>query len=98
MDDWFLEEFGPYGFSLTPMIYDPNSFAPNKSVIDPNGVLTHVKVTPELADDLKGWGVAHDFVTEAYKDLIRQTLKTTYPEIFKPKDFIPQQRLGKFKF
>ena len=33
LEEWFLEEFGPLGFSLTPMMYSPESFEPFLEVI-----------------------------------------------------------------
>lgn len=98
MDDWFLVEFGPYGFRLSPTIYNPDSFSPTKKVIHPDGFPTPVMLTPELADDLRGWGISYEYMVETYKDHIRQTLSNMYPEVFGSKDFSPKQRLEQFKF
>ena len=98
MNEWFLEEFGPYGLTLSSTIYDPYNFSPHKKVILPNGYFTRISLTPELADDLRGWGVTYESQVEGYRELIRQELYRQYPEIFKPKDFKPKENLLKFKF
>ena len=98
MNEWFLEEFGPYGLTLSSTIIDAYTFSPCKKVVLPNGYVTRIKLTPELADDLRGWGVTYESQVEDYRGLIRQELYRQYPEIFKPKDFKPKENLLKFKF
>ncbi len=98
MEKWFLEEFGPYGFTLSITQYNPYTFSPSKVVIAPSGWFTRIRLTPELADDLRGWGVTYESQVEGYRELIRQELYRQYPEVFKPKDFTPKQNLSKFKF
>lgn len=98
MEEWFLEEFGPYGFKVTHTVYNPDTFIPCKQVIHPDGFKTRVNLTPELANDLRGWGVTYESQVEDYRELIRQELYRQYPEIFKPKDFKPKQNLNQFKF
>jgi len=98
MNEWFLEEFGPYGLTLSNTVYDPYNFSPYKKVVLPNGYFTRIKLTPELADDLRGWGVTYESQVEGYRELIRQELYRQYPEVFKPKDFKPKENLLKFKF
>lgn len=98
MNEWFLEEFGPYGFTLSNTVYDAYNFSPHKRVIHPNGYFTRISLTPELADDLRGWGVTYESQVEGYRELIRQELYRQYPEVFKPKDFKPKENLLKFKF
>lgn len=98
MNEWFLEEFGPYRVTLSNTVYDPYNFSPHKMVVLPNGYVTRIKLTPELADDLRGWGVTYESQVEDYRELIRQELYRLYPEVFKPKDFKPKENLLKFKF
>ena len=98
MYEWFLEEFGPYGFTLTQTLYDPETFSPSKKVIHPNGYFTRINLTPELANDLRGWGVTYESQVEDYRELIRQELYRQYPEVFKPKDFKPIEILPKLNF
>jgi hypothetical protein len=98
MNEWFLEEFGPYGFTLSVTMYNPENFSPSKKVIHPNGYFTRISLTPELANDLRGWGVTYESQVEGYRELIRQELYRQYPEVFKPKDFLPKQNLSQFKF
>jgi hypothetical protein len=98
MNEWFLEEFGPYGFTLSNTVYDPYNFSPHKRVIHPNGYITRISLTPELANDLRGWGVTYESQVEYYRELIRQELYRQYPKVFKPKDFKPKENLLKFKF
>ena len=92
LEEWFLEEFGPLGFSLTPMMYSPESYEPFLEVIYEGEVLPHIKITPELAMDLSDiYGV--DAVGE-YRNLVRSLILR---EEKKPKDFKPTQKLNKFK-
>ena len=99
MDEWFLEEFGPYGFTLTQTLYDPDTFTPCKKVIHPKGFLTSINLTPEIANDVNGWSVpSKEWVIEECKILIREHLLNTYPEVFERKDFLPKQNLDQFKF
>ena len=98
MEEWFLNEFGPYGFRLSATIYDPETFSPTKKVIDPNGRFTRVKLTPELANDLSGWGMTYESQVEEYREMFKETLYHLYPEIFKPKDFRPIKKIPKLSF
>ena len=106
MNEWFLEEFGPYGFTLSVTMYDPETFSPSKKVIHPKGFKTSINLTEESAsgsflggNDLNGWSVSSkEWVIEECKILIRESLLNTYPEVFKPKDFKPKENLLKFKF
>jgi len=52
MEDWFLEEFGPYGFTLTQTLYDPDTFTPCKKVIHPKVFFTSINLTEEITNDL----------------------------------------------
>lgn len=95
--EWFLEEFGPYGITLSPTIYNPYNFSPGKRVLLPNGYCTLITLTPELADDLRGWGVTYESQVEGYRELIRQELYRQHPEVFKSKDFKPKKNLKKWE-
>lgn len=52
--EWFDREFGPFGFSLTPTIYDPCDFTPKKGILytNKNGVTTKLKtmIDPTMVD------------------------------------------------
>ena len=99
MEEWFLEEFGPYGFTLTHTLYNADTFTPCKQVIHPNGFKTSIILTEEITNDLNGWSVSpKEWLIEECKILIRESLLNTYPEVFKPKDFKPKENLLKFKF
>ena len=106
MGEWFLEEFGPYGFTLTQTLYSPDTFTPCKQVIHPKGFKTSINLTEESAsgsflggNDLNGWSVSSkEWVIEECKILIREHLLNTYPEVFERKDFLPKQNLDQFKF
>ena len=99
MEEWFLEEFGPYGFTVTQTLYDPYTFTPCRQVIHPNGFKTRINLTPDLVDDFNGWSVpSKEWVIEEHKVIIREYLLSTYPEVFERKDFTPKQKLEQFKF
>ena len=99
MEEWFLEEFGPYGFKVTPTLYNPDTFTPCKKVIHPKGFLTSINLTADLINDINGWSVpSKEWVIEEHKVIIREYLLSTYPEVFEKKDFTPKQRLEQFKF
>lgn len=99
MEEWFLEEFGPYGFTLTQTLYDPDTFTACKKVIHPKGFKTSINLTDEITNDLNGWSITHSLDdTEECKILIREHLLNTYPEVFERKDFTPKQKLEQFKF
>lgn len=97
MEEWFLEEFGPYGFKVTPTLYSPDTFTPCKKVIHPKGFLTSINLMEEITNDLDGW-FSKEWAIEQFKFLIRKHLLNTYPEVFERKDFTPRQKLEQFKF
>jgi hypothetical protein len=100
MNEWFLEEFGPYGFTLSNTVYDPYNFMPCKVVMvrDGNGLFkTNIKITPELADDLQGYGMTYDHHVEALRELIRMEIRRQYNHLMNI-DFKPKQKLDHFKF
>jgi hypothetical protein len=98
MDDiieWFESEFGPLGFSLTPTMYNPDTFSPIKGVRfrSPNGgpmLLTRIRVTPNI-----------DIPIDEYKELIRNEivffLENEISVINKEKDFKPTKKIHKLK-
>ena len=51
IEEWFLNEFVDWGFSLSPMIFNPEDFSPCRMVLweDQNGrtMNTGIKITPE---------------------------------------------------
>lgn len=99
MEEWFLEEFGPYGFTVTQTLYYPYTFTPCKHVIHPKGFKTSINLTDEITNDLNGWPISSkEWVIEEHKVIIREYLLSTYPEVFEKKDFTPKQRLEQFKF
>ena len=100
MEDWFLSEFGPYGFTLSPTMYDPYNFMPCKVVMVRDGnelFKTNIKITPELADDLQGYGMTYDHHVEALRELIRMEVRRQYGHLMNI-DFKPKQKLDHFKF
>lgn len=99
MKEWFLNEFGSYGFTVTPIEYDPNTFTPCMKVIHPKGFKTRINLIPDLVDDLNGWSVpSREWVIEEMCNIIREELYRSYPEVFERKDFLPKQKLEQFKF
>jgi hypothetical protein len=101
MEEWFLSEFGRYGFTLSPTMYNPYTFTPCKVVMvrDRNGLLfkTNIKITPELADDLQGYGMSYDHHVEGLRELIRMEIRKQYGHLMNI-DFKPKQKLNHFKF
>ena len=112
IEEWFLNELGHLGFSLTPTMYNPENFAPIKGIlytypINDQGNRRCVKlrtyVTPYLVQDVVGIGID---MAEDYRDLIVRELQREVEDlglpipnfgILKPKDFKPKQKLNKFK-
>jgi hypothetical protein len=112
LTEWFLGELGHLGFSLTPTMYNPENFAPIKSIlytypINDQGNRRCVKlrtyVTTDLVQDVVGIGID---MAEDYRDLIVRELQREVEDlglpipnfgILKPKDFKPKQKLNKFK-
>ncbi len=94
IEEWFLEEFGHLGFDLTPMMYCPVSFTPARRVIYEGEEVPHIRITPEVAQDLSSaFGVD---VVEELRNYIREVL-LRFLEERKDKDFKPMQKLNKFK-
>ena len=98
MYEWFENEFGRYGFTLSVTVYDLNTFYPCKKIIHPNGYFTKLTISPDLANDLHAWGRTFDDNVNELRELIKEELMRLYPEVFKYKDFTPKQERIKFKF
>lgn len=95
-EEWFYSEFGQYGFTLSPTMYDAITFCPMKLVQSPDrSIRGRIKITPELADDLRGWGMSYDHQVEELRELIRMEMRIQYPNILKPNDFKPKKELKK---
>ena len=97
-EEWFLSEFGKYGFSLSITMYDPNTFVPCKIVVLPNGLRSRIKITPNLSDDLHAWGMTYDHHVEALRELVRMEIRREHSEFLKPKDFRPTEKITKLSF
>jgi hypothetical protein len=96
-EEWFLSEFSQYGFSLSPVMYNPFNFVPYKAVMVADGCglrKTSIKITPELSDDLRGWAVPHDHHVEGLRELVRMEMRRQYGHLlgvdFKPTKIIPK--------
>jgi hypothetical protein len=99
-EEWFLSEFGRYGFSLSPTMYDPFTFMPCKAVMVADGCglrKTSIKITPELSDDLRGWGVPYDHHVEGLRELIRMEIRRQYGHLI-DRDFKPNKIIPKLNF
>tara|TARA_R110000751_G_scaffold303019_1_gene417398 strand:+ start:567 stop:869 length:303 start_codon:yes stop_codon:yes gene_type:complete len=96
IEEWFLEEFSHLGFDLTPMVYCPESFEPFRKVIYENEVIPHIRITPEVANDVTGGFVPLPDPVREVKQLIAEQL-LLFLEEKKDKDFKPIQKLNRFK-
>jgi hypothetical protein len=118
---WFERELAPYGFNLTPTMYDPlsfkragNYFTPMRGVMYtyPDGdqnrtVLLRTRITPELANDLQGWGRTYEDDVNDYREMvivgvIREVVSMGHPNPFdcglRPIDFTPKRKITKLRF
>jgi hypothetical protein len=105
IEEWFEREFGPMGFYLTPIMYNPNDFVPVRGVMYNDGHgrcnlcgrMTNIRITPELANDLSGGFVPLPDPVQEQKELIRQQiyrfLDEQEPRTFTPKKFITKHKL-----
>lgn len=94
IEEWFLEEFGHLGFSLTPTVYDPESFMPYKKIMYEN-TITHMRITPDLANDLNAWSLAGVDHAEEHRQIVVEQMLNFLRE--NKKDFKPTQKLNRFK-
>ena len=114
IERWFEDTLGHLGFTLTPTMYNPDTFAPIRGILYTypiNGeqrrcVKLRTSVTPQLVQDVRGWGVVNDVVQE-YKDLlveelVREIERSGLPMpnfgTPKPIDFSPIKEITRFKF
>lgn len=102
IERWFEREFGPLGFYLTPLMYNPNDFTPMRGVMYNNGNedcnlcgrLTSIKITPELANDITlPFGTTPE---DEYKDFLTREIERFLNEqtrTFTPRKFITKHKL-----
>ncbi len=111
IEEWFEIEFSHLGFSLSPLMYDTTNFSPMRGVMfeSVDGLrMTRIRITPELVNDVSGWGVPNDFFVQELKELVRQEiyrfleepLEPIYTDQFlnKSKDFTPKKKVTKLRF
>lgn len=96
-EEWFLSEFGRYGFTLSMTMYDPNTFVPCKMVVLPNGIRSRIKITPDLSNDLQAWGMTYDHHVEALRELVRMEIRRQYGHLLS-QDFKPIEKIPKLNF
>jgi len=95
---WFLSEFGQYGFTLSVTQYHPDFFTPSKVVCEPgSGRFTRIRLSPELADDLRGGFVPYEHHVEGLRELVRMEMRRQYGHLLR-KDFKPIEKLPKYSF
>jgi hypothetical protein len=98
---WFENEFGYLGFSVTPTLYDPNTFEPHKGVLfchpQVNGghvFKTRIRIVSGLVNDLN-----HVDIVDEIKILLRESVIFILEEhglnINGVKDFKPKQKINK---
>ena len=67
-------------------------------VRDRNGLFkTNIKITPDLADDLQGYGMTYDHHVEALRELVRMEIRRQYGHLMNI-DFKPNKKITKLKF
>ena len=90
---WFEEEFGHLGFTVTPLMYDPETFTPVRGILwrRPDGAYlrTNIGLKPEMVNE------SRDDLT-IYKELIREHINT-FLEENTSKDFKPKKKINKIK-
>jgi hypothetical protein len=98
---WFENEFGHLGFSVTAQLYNPDTFEPYKGVLfchpQVNGghvFKTRIRIVPELVNDLN-----HVDIVGEIKTLLRESVISILEEhglnINWAKDFKPKQKINK---
>ena len=113
LEVWFERELAPYGFSLTPTMYNPENFSPMRGILyahpDNNGQnrirKLRIQITPQLTNDLQGWGRTYENEVDDYREMVideimRELITYGYPNPFvhKPIRFTPTKKITKFKF
>jgi hypothetical protein len=95
---WFENEFGRLGFSLTPTIYNPDTFMPMKGVLfrhpqvnGGNTFKTTIRFLPEFID--------HNDTEfkEIFRETVNQFLNQHGLSISGLKDFKPIKKISKLK-
>ena len=80
---WFEEEFGHLGFTVTPLMYDPETFTPVRGILwrRPDGAYlrTNIGLKPEMTNES-----------------IRERINT-FLEENTGKDFKPKKKINKIK-
>ena len=97
IEEWFIDEFSEYGFSVGPITYNQYGFAPTKSImLTHNGRMrkTRTSITIDMVSDIVGY----DPVGE-YKSLIRWSIYSEFgmdlsylKNNFKPNKYIPKHK------
>jgi hypothetical protein len=113
IENWFENEFSPFGFNLTPTIYDVNTFTPMRGVMytysddywDSRTVKLRTRIGPELIQDMSMYGLSqNDIINEIRcvlrSELIREVELFGLPNPFGDTliDFTPKKKITKFKF
>jgi hypothetical protein len=100
---WFENEFGYLGFSVTPTLYNPDTFEPHKGVLfchpQVNGghvFKTNIQISTELTNDLlhPNLNVETEY-KEMLTEVIHQFLNQHGLPIDGIKDFKPKQKINK---
>lgn len=97
LEEWFEREFGSLGFYLTPMMYNPETFAPSRGIVYTNlrgeTIMTRMKLTHELVQDITFYGLDP---IEELREIFREQIDR-FLEEKGLKDFKPKKRINKFK-
>ena len=80
---WFEEEFGHLGFTVTPLMYDPETFTPVRGILwrRPDGAYLRTNI-----------GLKLETTNESIRELIN-----TFLEENTSKDFKPKKKINKIK-
>ena len=111
---WFERELAPYGFHLTPIMYNPHDFSPMRGIMYThrhNGanrtVKLRVRITPELTNDLQAYGRTYQNEVDDYREMVIneiirevESMGQTNPFGYEPRliDFTPKKEITKFRF
>ncbi len=97
IEEWFIDEFSEYGFSVGPPMLNPHNFVPTKSImLTHNGQMrkTRTSITTDMISDV----LCYDPVGE-YKSLIRWSIHSEFGEDlsylindYKPNKYIPKHK------
>ena len=80
---WFEEEFGHLGFTVTPLMYDPETFTPVRGILwrRPDGAYLRTNI-----------GLKPEMTYESLREYIN-----TFLEENTGKDFKPKKKINKIK-